>query len=144
MGKFDGPNVKPHWLWTNHQFIQPLIQDGGRMSKEERLQCSGPSLVRRYIDRNGKKRVVGTKFLKGSQFLGLARSFRQYHWSVYNERYFNSPADRINYKTDGIVLNMVQQYQRTTRQSNVVVELFCQTSQSMSDSFSPFIDFSVS
>ena len=82
MGKFDGPHVKPHWLWTNHQFIQPLIQDGGRMSKEERLQCSGPALVKRYIDRNGKKRVVGTKFLKGSQFLGSAISFTHYRWSI--------------------------------------------------------------
>lgn len=71
MGKFDGPNVKPHWLWTNHQFIQPLLDEGGRMSKEERKSCTGPALVRRYVDSSGKKRVVGTVFLKSSQLLGL-------------------------------------------------------------------------
>jgi hypothetical protein len=75
MGKFDGPNVKPHWLWTNHKFIQPLIDEGGKMTKKEKAQCSGPALVKRYIDRNGKKRVVGTKFLKGSQCLGFAIFF---------------------------------------------------------------------
>lgn len=90
-----------------------------------------------------QKEGGGHKVLKGFSVPWLGKKFHAVSL-VSNKRYSNSPPDRRNYSTNGIVLNMVQKHHKTKIQSNVVVELFCQTSQSMSDSFSPFIDFSVS
>ena len=72
MGRLGGPTPKRHWLWANADILEKLENAAGTMTKEDKSKCKGPSLVRRYIDKNGKKRVVGTEHLKSSQSLCLS------------------------------------------------------------------------
>lgn len=67
MGKLGGNTPKRHKLWSNSDFISKISDKAGYMSKEERQQLTGASLVDKYLDKNGKKRMVGNKNLKNSQ-----------------------------------------------------------------------------
>ena len=57
-------------LWANTPLIRML--DGGKLCKAD--HGDGDSGVRTYRDKKGRKRVVGSKKLKKSQWPGLSRS----------------------------------------------------------------------
>ena len=71
MGAFQGATPKRHRLWSNDSSLLQAIADvGGSMTREEMKNLSGASLVRKYIDSEGKKRHVGIPDrLKQSQSL---------------------------------------------------------------------------
>lgn len=70
MGKFGGSTPKPHRVWSNDErLLSGLTARAGFMSKAEQSCCPGQT-VKKYIDKNGKKRHVGIKnALKDSQSL---------------------------------------------------------------------------
>ena len=70
-----------------------------------------------------QKEGGGYKVLKGFSVPRLGNKFHALSL-VNNRRHSNSSPDRRECKTYRIVSNMVQQYQKTKIQSNVVVGLF--------------------
>ena len=71
MAKYNGPTPKRHWIWSNDEsLVNGIIMDAGRMTREEMQRCSGKPLVRKYVDKQGKKRHAGNKeALRASQML---------------------------------------------------------------------------
>ena len=66
MGCFGAATPKRHTVWSNDDFIKKLVEQGGYLSKKQRLEnCKGEPLVDRYVDKRGLKRVKGNKNLRG-------------------------------------------------------------------------------
>jgi hypothetical protein len=80
MGVYGSPTPERHTLWANANFIEPIICEAGKMPPglKARLDGGGHTLVDRYIDKHGKKRVKGNKNLKGSQSGSYIRSSHQH------------------------------------------------------------------
>ena len=83
--KFNGKTPKRHRLWGNDRRLLRLVHvQAGYMSRSEQSKCPGQT-VRKYIDRNGKKRHVGIKgALTDSQYFVLHFSPRMccFEWSM--------------------------------------------------------------
>ena len=75
MGKYNGATPKPHKIWSNDKSLLDAIhQEAGHLSHEERMafRATGESLVKKYIDSNGRTRCSGIPSkLKASQCLGI-------------------------------------------------------------------------
>lgn len=73
MGCFNGPTCKQHKLWSSSRKLLDSIVDGATfMPKELRTSLPGGALVKKYIDKQGKKRYAGIpKKLRASQPLGF-------------------------------------------------------------------------
>ena len=71
MGAFEGPSAKRHRLWSNDRsFLMEIVAHGGYLPKEIMKNLPGKPLVKRYIDKQGKKRHVGIpETLRKSQLL---------------------------------------------------------------------------
>lgn len=71
MGKFSGPTVKAHQVWSNDLgLLDRLAERAGTMNKKERASKT-KKLVKSYVDKSGRVRVAGIKDeLRSSQPLG--------------------------------------------------------------------------
>jgi hypothetical protein len=71
MAMFGGPTPKRHRLWSNCRIIGAIMDGAEYMSKDMMhtlaLKNKGKELTKKYKDKQGKTRMCGTKFLKGSQ-----------------------------------------------------------------------------
>lgn len=69
MASYGGLTPKRHIAWSNSPTVQVL--DLGTLLKEvrERLSKHRCQSSRTYVSKSGRKRFVGTKFLKGTQML---------------------------------------------------------------------------
>ena len=98
MGKFNGKTPKRHKLWGNDQRLLRLVNtQAGYMSRAEQSKCPGQT-VRKYIDRNGKKRHVGIKgALTDSQYFVVISNecfvFRFFSTSPQNPIQINTYSD---------------------------------------------------
>ena len=72
MGRFGGPTSKQHKLWSSSRaLLESIVEGATKMPRELRLKLPGGPLVRKYIDKSGKRRFAGIpKKLRASQSLG--------------------------------------------------------------------------
>lgn len=72
MKNFGAPTLKPTMLLTNSSTLCNFQCGTGckKVGSRARKPKVCRSLCRRYLDRQGRPRFVGTRKLKGSQFLG--------------------------------------------------------------------------
>ena len=60
MGAFDGPTAKRHRLWSNDKsLLEQIVSRGGTLTKAAMQSLPGKPLVKKYIDKAGRKRHVG-------------------------------------------------------------------------------------
>ena len=71
MGHYNGSSPKRHRLYSNDTLISEIVKEAGYMSRDDMKKIQeknkDKALTRTYLDKQGKKRCAGTKFLKGSQ-----------------------------------------------------------------------------
>ena len=72
MGAFEGGTPKRHKLWSNcENLLLAIYERGGTMTKDKMLKLGGKPLVKKYIDKYGRRRHVGIpENLRNSQNLG--------------------------------------------------------------------------
>ena len=78
---FNGPTAKRHRLWSNDKkLLDEIVARGGTMTRSAMQLLPGKPLVKKYIDKSGKKRHVGIPDrLRSSQYPGSNRTVYIYH-----------------------------------------------------------------